>query len=323
MQNGEIPARVVQDRGGWILPAGAADLNPRVVDPRDDVGVREDVPLREHEPGAVDVPVAVVGHAVDLHHAGTGATDRRRRGDLGGRRRYGTNALRRQAAEDGRQAVVVEGRPDGAEGGVRPVGHRCIDAADHLRAADLPRKGGDRTRPQGGAQGPGDQQQGQDAEPGPEQRVDHLGRPPGQAATEGTGERGEQQLAEQGEHHHDADGEHRLRELGVHPRDQHRRDEQAGHAARDEPGEAEHPDHEALPVAGDREHQGRHGEQHVQSVHGRSSRAGVSSGRSWTRPRSQGCSHPASRSIRSSSPPVKPQTSSSSTRNAAPTYPLG
>ena len=102
--------------------------------------------------------------------------------------------------------------------------------------------------------------------------------------------------------------------------DQPRRDQQADHAADEEADKRQHTDDEALPVAGERERERRDDQDEVEPVHPRPASLGSASGGSGrTCDRSHGCSQPASRSIRSSRPAVKPHTSRPDTSKAAPT----
>ena len=262
------------------------------------------------KPDPSRVRLHCVGGPADLHHAGGRAAHGGRAGDAGRRRVDVADLLGRQAAEHRRQRVVVEDLAEGGEQRAGAVGHHLVDTGDHPRVADLAGQRRQRTGVQRRGEEPGDHQHRDHADRRAEAGVDHSGRSPGQPVAQQRPEPAQRHLADGRRHQDDRDREQRLAEPGLQRGDQPRRDQQAHHAAGEEAGKRQHTDDEALPVAGERERERRDDQDEVEPVHPRPASLGSASGGSGrTCDRSHGCSQPASRSIRSSRPAVKPHTS--------------
>jgi hypothetical protein len=216
------------------------------------------------EAGAVDLPRARRRHAGDLDDGATDLADdraalQRRIGcrhvtDLGGRERV--EHVGQAAPVDGLAQVVVD-RP-------HPGRDRVVDGLDERGLPHLPRHLGERRGGQRRGDHPGDQQHrgGRDDRAG--DRVEHLGRFPGDLAAHGPADRPGEDLPEQRAGQHDHERGEDPRDAGaVDPLGDRTGQLRPDHRTAEEAGDGGGRHEQALPEPRQREGEGQHDQDDV------------------------------------------------------------
>ena len=244
----------------------AGQLDLRLVDAGDDVGVGHDPAVGVDEAGALDAATAVVG-AADLQHRGPGGLD------VGvGQQPLGAGGhLHDALGGEGVEVLGEEARADdvveGAEGRVGAVGQHPVDLGEHRRATHLGGHGGEPGAGDRDAERPGDQQHRHGAEQRAADGVEGTHRLPGDTVAQPRAGELEQRLAERGAQDHDEEGaegdEHGRVGVAQRDRGEPHPDQPAEQQARGGEGAGD----EALPVARERVGQHQDDEEPVEDVH--------------------------------------------------------
>ena len=262
-QHRDVERGVEQHDGGVDRPA--VDLDLRLADPGDDVGVRHDPLGGVDEAAALDALAAGLGHARHLQDARLDRLDHRALAQRRVRRVDARLVGRLQVGEDLREAALVDEVAELAEEPPAGVGHQPVDGRHDRRAPHLRRELGVGRGRDGAADQPGDEQQAEHADDRAAGGVEPARRAPRQPPPQGAADHGREHLPDRGGEEDDrqADGGAREADERVELGDP-RGDPRAEHPAAEEADERQDADDEPLPVAREREQHRGHDEHDVE-----------------------------------------------------------